>query len=169
MRYTNRTIIVSQSRIVEAERRVRKQRRIAEALENARHPADHAVALLLVMEQSLLSMKRFLATLEADLSRSLGLGKPKRAARKRSETRAGQTVQQVAAELRSDGPEADRVPVSTVPEESGLPVGKQDEESASQVADEFAALAVKVVISENPDLPVLSVIAKVRPQPPRTD
>jgi hypothetical protein len=167
MRYTNGTIIVSQSRIVQSERRVRRQRKIVEALENAHHPADHAVALLLVMEQSLLSMKRFLATLEADLSRSLGLGKPqwRKAARKRSETGAGQSVHAVAAALRSGEPEVDRVLVSAAPDEAELPIGKQDQQSTSQVADEFAALAVKIVIKENPDLPVLSVIAKVRPQP----
>jgi hypothetical protein len=167
VRHTTRTIVVSQSRIVEAEGRVEKQRETVQALENLRHPADHAVALLLVMEQSLLSMKRFLATLEADLSRSLGLGKPQRskAARKRSETGVGQNVQQVAAAFSSGRPEASRVPVSAVPDEAELPVGKQDQESASEVADEFAALAVKIVISENPELPVLSVIAKVRPQP----
>jgi hypothetical protein len=46
-----------------------------------------------------------------------------------------------------------------------LPIGKQHKESAARVADEFAALAVKIVLKEDPDLPVLSVIAKVRPQP----
>ena len=41
------------------------------------HPADDAVAMLLIMEQSLLSMRRFLSTLERDLARSLG-EKPRR-------------------------------------------------------------------------------------------
>jgi hypothetical protein len=74
--------------------------------------------------------------------------------------------------------EADQVPVSAAPgprvseprwkarqDEAELPVGEQDQESAAQVADEFAALAVKIVLKEDPSLPVLSVIANVRPQP----
>jgi hypothetical protein len=184
MQYTNRTITVSQSRIVEAEGRVARQRRVVERLGNDRHPADHAVALLLVMEQSLLSMKRFLATLERDLERSLGVGKPsrKKAARHRTDESTDQVARQVVKALRSGGIDTDQVAVSASPEpraseprsngwqdEVELPVGKQDQESAAQVADEFAALAVKIVLNENPDLPVLSVIAKVRPQPPRPD
>jgi hypothetical protein len=78
MRYTNRTIAGSQARISEAEGRVARQREVVERLENDHHPADNAVALLLVMEQSLLSMKRFLTTLERDLEQSLGADKPRR-------------------------------------------------------------------------------------------
>ena len=49
-----------------------------------------------------------------------------------------------------------------------LPIGKQDQEPAAQVADEFAVLAVKIVLTEKPELPVLTVLAdrKVRPVPP---
>ena len=43
----------------------------------ASHSSDDAVARLLIMEQSLLSMRRFLSTLERDLARSLG-EKPRR-------------------------------------------------------------------------------------------
>jgi hypothetical protein len=75
MRYTNRTIVVSQARILEAEGSVAYQRKIIERLQSACHPADDAVALLLVMEQSLLSMKRFLSTLERELEQSLGTAK----------------------------------------------------------------------------------------------
>jgi hypothetical protein len=72
MRYAKRTIVAAQSRVSKAEGRVAKQRKAVEALENASHPADHAIGLPLVMEQSLLSMKRFLSTLERDLEQSLG-------------------------------------------------------------------------------------------------
>jgi hypothetical protein len=131
MRYANRTIIVSQSRITEAEGRVVRQRKVVQRLENDRHPADHAVALLLVMEQSLLSMKRFLSTLERDLERSLGQGKPQRrkASRKQSEIGAHKIAQQVVQALRDGGIEADQMPVSTAPEPraSELPsTGRQD-------------------------------------------
>jgi hypothetical protein len=79
MQYKKRTIIVSQSRISESEARISRQREIVGQLERSQHPADHATALLLVMEQSLLSMRRFLEILERDLERSLGLpGKPHR-------------------------------------------------------------------------------------------
>ena len=47
------------------------------------------------------------------------------------------------------------------------PIGHQRKEPASKVADAFAALAVKVVLKESADLPVLSVLAdkNVRPDP----
>ena len=89
MRYTNRTIIVSQSRLSEAEARVGKNREMAKKLEDARHPGDDAIVLLLVMEQSLLSMKRFLSILERDLEQSLGAAEKARlqASRRRAQAR----------------------------------------------------------------------------------
>jgi hypothetical protein len=89
MRYTNRTIIVSQSRLSEAEARVGKHREMVKKLEDARHPGDDAIALLLVMEQSLLSMKRFLSILERDLKQSLGAAEKARlqASRRRAQAR----------------------------------------------------------------------------------
>jgi hypothetical protein len=168
---TNRTIVVSQSRIAEAEHRVARKGKVVQKLESAGHPADNATGLLLVMEQSLLSMKRFLKTLERDLERSLEVEKPLRTkvARRLAKAKTDELAQQVMSRLGRGEIQADHVPVSTAPEliedETELPIGKQDIESAVQVADEFAALAVKIVLKENPDLPVLSVIAKVRPQP----
>jgi hypothetical protein len=170
MRYTNRTVVGSQSRIITAEGRVARQRKVVQRLEDAGHPADNAAGLLLLMEQSLLSMKRFLTTLERDLERSLGAGKPLRTkgSRRQVKAKTDKLAEQKVDALQSRGLEADQVSVSPAPvlreDETELPVGKQDKESAAQVADEFAALAVKIVLKENPDLPVLSVIAKVRPQ-----
>jgi hypothetical protein len=40
-----------------------------------------------------------------------------------------------------------------------LPIGEQAKETPDQVADEFAALAVKIVMKENPEAPVLSELA----------
>lgn len=44
-------------------------------------------------------------------------------------------------------------------DDTELPIGEQTKESADQVADEFATLAVKIVMKENPELPVLSELA----------
>jgi hypothetical protein len=114
MRYTKRTIIVSQSRVSEAEERVTRQRKIVEKLESARHPADDAVALLRVMEQSLLSMRRFIATLERDLERSLGIGeKPHRTkvARRQDEARTDRIAREVVDLLRDRGIDAEQAEV----------------------------------------------------------
>jgi hypothetical protein len=107
MRYTKQTIIVSQSRISEAGKRVARQRQLVERLEIARHPADHAASLLMVMEQSLLSMRRFLSTLERDLEISLGVvaEKPlrRKAERYRAKSNSGDVAQHVMDVLRDRG------------------------------------------------------------------
>ena len=110
MRYTKRTLVISQANVVEAEQRVALQRDVVEKLEDCRHPSVHATALLLVMEQSLLSMKRFLATVEQELELSMGLRKPKRtkAARRRAEANADQLAQQVVEVLHDAGVDAKR-------------------------------------------------------------
>jgi hypothetical protein len=51
------------------------QRRKVERAVADHHPADEAQARLLIMEQSLLSMKRFLRFLERDLEAELSLHK----------------------------------------------------------------------------------------------
>jgi hypothetical protein len=73
MRYTKRTLVVSRSRVAEAERRVAVQRQVVKQLKAAGHPTDDAKALLLLMEQGLLSMQRLLAMLERDLQ-DAGIG-----------------------------------------------------------------------------------------------
>ena len=108
MRYTKRTLVISQANVVDAEQRVARQRDVVEQLDDCRHPSVHATALLLVMEQSLLSMKRFLATVEQELELSMGLRKPKRtkAARRRAEANADQLAAQVVDVLRVAGLDA---------------------------------------------------------------
>jgi hypothetical protein len=108
MRYTKRTLVISQANVVDAEQRVARQRDVVEQLEECRHPSVHAIALLLVMEQSLLSMKRFLATVERELELAVGSSKPKRtkAARRRTEADTDQFAQQVVEDLRDAGLDA---------------------------------------------------------------
>jgi hypothetical protein len=50
MRYTRRTLIIAQSRVSEAEGRAVRQRDVVDRLKDVGHPADNAIALLLVME-----------------------------------------------------------------------------------------------------------------------
>ena len=109
MRYTNRTVIVSKSRISEVEERITRHRKVVQELQHSGHPADHATALLLVMEQSLLSMKRFLSTIERDLERSLSVAeKPlrRKAARYRERAKNDELTQDVVDALKCGGMEA---------------------------------------------------------------
>jgi hypothetical protein len=118
MRYTNRTIIASQSRVSHAEERVSQQRKVVESLHEDRHPADHAAALLLVMEQSLLSMKRYLSLLERDLERSLGPQEKsarRRVSRRRTKATRAAVAEQVVDALRSGGIDASVAETATDP------------------------------------------------------
>lgn len=72
MRYTARTVVLSNSNFSEEEARVALQRNVVHELEGSGRPAAHAAALLLVMEHSLLA-KRLISTLEQDLERSMGM------------------------------------------------------------------------------------------------
>jgi len=67
MQYTTPKIEAARADLVRAEQRTLNQRRRVEKLLIERSPADEAQARLLVMEQSLLAMARFLAVLEHDL------------------------------------------------------------------------------------------------------
>jgi hypothetical protein len=68
MRYTTQKIEVARGQLVLAEQQVAVQRRRAEEAGAARGgPAADAWARLLIMEQSLLAMARFLRFLERDL------------------------------------------------------------------------------------------------------
>jgi hypothetical protein len=49
-----------------------------------------------------------------------------------------------------------------VKDDSELPIGREDQESAEQVEDEFAALAVKIVMKETPEAPVLAELASTK-------
>ncbi len=57
----------TKSNIVQTEQRILRQRRRVEKMLIERHPADEAQAQLLIMEQSLISMTRFLKNLERQL------------------------------------------------------------------------------------------------------
>lgn len=73
MKHTTQKIEVTRGLVKEQEERVVLQRRkIGKALVD-RHPADEMQAHLLIMEQSLLSMTRFLRILERDLKDDPGL------------------------------------------------------------------------------------------------
>lgn len=67
MQYTTEKIEQTRNNIVQAEQRILRQRRRVEKMLVERHPADEAQAQLLIMEQSLIAMTRFLKTLERDL------------------------------------------------------------------------------------------------------
>jgi hypothetical protein len=68
MQYTTQKIQVARGTVEVAERRVHQQRRKVQKLELEHDPAHDARARLMVMEQSLLAMVRFLKFLERDLA-----------------------------------------------------------------------------------------------------
>jgi hypothetical protein len=70
MRYTTEKVEQASAMIAESERRILRQRRRVEKLLVERQPADDAQAQLLIMEQSLLEMTRYLMTLVQDLEGS---------------------------------------------------------------------------------------------------
>jgi hypothetical protein len=67
MQYTTEKIEQTRNNIVQTEQRIARQRRRVEKMLIERHPADEAQAQLLIMEQSLIAMTRFLKNLERDL------------------------------------------------------------------------------------------------------
>ena len=92
MKFTNEKLESSRNIVRAQQTRVDRQRQMIEAARAARHPLDDLQARLLVMEQSLLSMKRFLSILERDLEMSLGIHRPRRQTRakaKQPESDAG--------------------------------------------------------------------------------
>ena len=70
MRYTTEKVEQASAMVAESERRILRQRRRVEKLLVERQPADDAQAQLLIMEQSLLEMTRYLTTLVQDLEGS---------------------------------------------------------------------------------------------------
>jgi hypothetical protein len=120
MQYTKRTLVVSQSRVSEAAGRIANPREGAAPRQDAGDPAVDAVASLLLMEQSLLSMKRFLATVQHDLEVSLGADKPlrRKAARYRAQAGADELAQRVVNALRDRDIDARHVqrPAASPPE-----------------------------------------------------
>jgi hypothetical protein len=68
MQYASEKIEQAKAMIAENERRVLRQRRRVEKLLYDRQPADEAQAQLLIMEDSLLDLNRYLTTLVNDLN-----------------------------------------------------------------------------------------------------
>ena len=67
MKYTTEKIEQTKAKMLQTEQRIVRQRRRVEKMLIERHPADEAQAQLLIMEQSLIAMARFLKNLERDL------------------------------------------------------------------------------------------------------
>jgi hypothetical protein len=140
MKYTSEKVESTKAKIVESEQRIGRQRRRVEKLLVDRHPADEAQAQLLIMEQSLLAMTRYLKTLLTDLEAG-DLSLQKRITEKRI---------RAAASMRS----------------AEKPIRNQDGDSAEEVAADFAELAVKVVLKEEVEAPVLTVLAEKKVRQP---
>jgi hypothetical protein len=68
MKFTTQKIEETRGNVVEAEQRIVRQRRRVEKLLVERNAADEAQAQLLIMEQSLIAMTRYLKILERDLA-----------------------------------------------------------------------------------------------------
>jgi vacuolar-type H+-ATPase subunit D/Vma8 len=66
MKYTSKRIETARESIVDTEQRIQRQRRRIEKLLVERHPADEAQAHLVILEDSLVAMKRLLEALERD-------------------------------------------------------------------------------------------------------
>jgi|AraplaMF_Col_mMF_1032025.scaffolds.fasta_scaffold00140_42 hypothetical protein len=73
MEYTTRRIEVSRGIVREQEARIAQQRRKVMQFLADRNPADELQARLLIMEQSLIAMTRFLRMLERDIQDEFGL------------------------------------------------------------------------------------------------
>jgi hypothetical protein len=82
--FPNKQLEATRGNVRAQEARVARQREMIAAAEAARHPLDDLRARLLIMEQSLLVMKRFLKILERELEASLGPRRSRRSKLSRS-------------------------------------------------------------------------------------
>jgi len=74
MHYTHTKLEITRGKIIRSQRMVDRQRALAEKMaEKEGAFADEAQALLLIMEQSLLSMTRFLMVVEKELAAEQGV------------------------------------------------------------------------------------------------
>jgi hypothetical protein len=115
MEYTTKKVEVSRGIVRAQEKRVSRQReKLRQAIAD-RHPADTLQARLLIMEQSLICMVRFLKALERDLTDDLSLQKVQ--AQKRIRTAmnaAASTESSEAATAAIPAPEEPRTPFETI-------------------------------------------------------
>jgi hypothetical protein len=81
MKYTTPQVESARANVIQTEQRIVRQRRRVEKMLIERCPADEAQARLLVMEQSLIAMTRFLKFLERDLDTEMSLAKARTKAR----------------------------------------------------------------------------------------
>jgi hypothetical protein len=95
MQFSSKKLEEARQNVVEAEQRLLRQRRRVEKMLVERHPANEAQAELLIMEQSLLSMVRFLKGLERDLE--AGAVSPERGVRRTQAKRTGDEAPQSPA------------------------------------------------------------------------
>jgi hypothetical protein len=95
MKYTTDRIEQTRASVVQTEQRIVRQRRRVEKMLIERHPADEAQAQLLIMEQSLIAMTRFLKNLERAMEvDELGHG---RSSAKRTKPQHDRPVESAAA------------------------------------------------------------------------
>ena len=83
MQFTTQKLEETRANVIQAEQRIVRQRRRVEKMLVERNPADEAQAQLLIMEQSLISMTRYLKILERDLAVDGGLSVQKHQSAKR--------------------------------------------------------------------------------------
>jgi len=83
MQFTTQKLEETRANVIQAEQRIVRQRRRVEKMLVERNPADEAQAQLLIMEQSLISMTRYLKILERDLAVDGGLSTQKHQSAKR--------------------------------------------------------------------------------------
>jgi len=132
MEYTTRKVEVSRGRFQEQAARVTRQRKKVEQAIADRNPAEEMQARLLIMEQSLIAMARFLKILERDLQSDLsiqGYATQKRIKDRRelerSETLA-EAVDQFASPATTGAltPDRDFESLDTLAKAIGKPVGQ---------------------------------------------
>lgn len=75
MKYTSERIESARGEVIDAEQRIVRQRRRVEKMLIERDPAVDAQAKLLIMEESLCAMRRFVQILERDLQSDFSLHK----------------------------------------------------------------------------------------------
>jgi len=83
MQYTTQKLEQTRANVIQTEQRIQRQRRRVEKMLVERHPADEAQAQLLIMEQSLIAMTRYLKILERDLTLEDGVSVQKHLTAKR--------------------------------------------------------------------------------------
>lgn len=109
MKYTTNTIEVTKGEIHRTQRRIARQREIVDNFPREGEFGTQAQALLLIMEQSLLSMVRFLHTLEQAIDIENGKGE-RRALRPPHPSRRRKNSTGLPPALTDAGPSSQKTP-----------------------------------------------------------